>query len=383
MATTSVSASRPALYYPYIHIRSEHWLKATLLCFPRVFRMIPYAEYAPEDSAQIQQYVQPDKRGARLLDSRGTAAEAALAAQQILLQKLEAHRDFVESTYSRKHAGQQDEGYLIHDAKMDVGLREYLLRHRLAWPAVNPDGVGHRQWLALHHVLGRAIMSTIALAIAQQYGFDIVTDNATTHETLISTDQDQILDGLLGGSIAPSINEATTANELGQLVISMSGVNLKALRPVDIVELKEEKQDFCRFRALLLEKAAELGNIPDATERCERLRPVAEEIVQAWHDYRRALPKRLAQLLFDASKVKVPDVVATALANVTTTAAAGAAAGFAVCLLTYGGMRVYGDYRQRSTSPYRWLSRITAAQDPDTLLACPLGLETASHPTKH
>jgi hypothetical protein len=25
---------RAALYYPYIHIRSEHWLKATLLCAP-------------------------------------------------------------------------------------------------------------------------------------------------------------------------------------------------------------------------------------------------------------------------------------------------------------------------------------------------------------
>jgi hypothetical protein len=25
---------RPVLYYPYIHIRSEHWLKATLLCVP-------------------------------------------------------------------------------------------------------------------------------------------------------------------------------------------------------------------------------------------------------------------------------------------------------------------------------------------------------------
>ena len=41
----SERASRPdgraALYYPYIHIRSEHWLKATLLWVPCVKRIVP------------------------------------------------------------------------------------------------------------------------------------------------------------------------------------------------------------------------------------------------------------------------------------------------------------------------------------------------------
>ena len=32
---------QPALYYPYIHIRSENWLKATLLCVPAVKRIVP------------------------------------------------------------------------------------------------------------------------------------------------------------------------------------------------------------------------------------------------------------------------------------------------------------------------------------------------------
>jgi hypothetical protein len=39
---------RPALYYPYIHIRSEHWLKATLLCAPAVKRIVPDG-YEPGD----------------------------------------------------------------------------------------------------------------------------------------------------------------------------------------------------------------------------------------------------------------------------------------------------------------------------------------------
>src|SRR5579884_858666 len=46
---------RAALYYPYIHIRSEHWLKATLLCAPVVKRIVPDG-YVPEDQANIRKY---------------------------------------------------------------------------------------------------------------------------------------------------------------------------------------------------------------------------------------------------------------------------------------------------------------------------------------
>ena len=46
---------RSALYYPYIHIRSEEWLKATLLCIPAVKRMVPDG-YDPEDDPWIVPY---------------------------------------------------------------------------------------------------------------------------------------------------------------------------------------------------------------------------------------------------------------------------------------------------------------------------------------
>ena len=42
-----------ALCYPYIHIRDEHWLKATLLCTPTVKRIVPL-KYTPEDTAAIK-----------------------------------------------------------------------------------------------------------------------------------------------------------------------------------------------------------------------------------------------------------------------------------------------------------------------------------------
>ena len=371
---------RPGLYYPYIHIRSEHWLKLTLLCFPKVFRMIPYGEYAPEDSPEIQRYVEADDRGERLLDSRGTAAESAIAAQRKLLNKIQEHAKFITKEYSRPRVGDE---YLIHDAKMEPELRQYLLSHRLAWPDTNPAGIGHRSWLALHPILGNAVMSSIALAIADQYAFDVVTDDTATHETLISSSQEQIFDRLLGAPVIPDAAPNTTANELGQLVIVLSGLNLNALQPTDIIELKREKQDFRSFRRLLLEKATEVGTIPDDRERRERLKPVAEEIIQAWHDYKRGLGKRIAKVLFDIANIKVPDIVATTFAQTTTTLLAGAKAGLAIGMVTYSGFRIYEDYKQRSKSPYRWLSRVTAAQRPDALLAFPLGLERHVSRVRH
>src|ERR1700750_3452907 len=53
--TETTESFRPALYYPYIHIRSEDWLKATLLCVPVVKRLIPES-YDPEDTGDIAPY---------------------------------------------------------------------------------------------------------------------------------------------------------------------------------------------------------------------------------------------------------------------------------------------------------------------------------------
>jgi hypothetical protein len=53
--TETTESFRPALYYPYIHIRSEDWLKATLLCVPVVKRLIP-ENYDPEDIGDIAPY---------------------------------------------------------------------------------------------------------------------------------------------------------------------------------------------------------------------------------------------------------------------------------------------------------------------------------------
>jgi hypothetical protein len=65
---------RPALYYPYIHVRTEDelWLKATLLLHPSVIRMVP-RDYAPEDPVRFKNSIlMPLQRVVRCSDARGT-----------------------------------------------------------------------------------------------------------------------------------------------------------------------------------------------------------------------------------------------------------------------------------------------------------------------
>jgi hypothetical protein len=76
----SNSVGRPALYYPYIHIRSEHWLKATLLCAPMVKRIVP-DDYAPEDLPNIVKYTHVVGVNGPLLQGVPAGSPAAYQAQ--------------------------------------------------------------------------------------------------------------------------------------------------------------------------------------------------------------------------------------------------------------------------------------------------------------
>src|SRR5579862_6353238 len=221
---------RSALYYPYIHIRSERWLKATLLCMPSVKRIVP-EEYTPEDEPIIKAYTNIAGPNGALLQSIPSYSAAANHAQDRLLHKLREHAGTIMKKYDRKHAPAVDE-YWIHTAKFTDALLAYLKDHRLAWPGGDPHGVGRRTWYALHPTLGKAVMTTLGLSIARDQQYDIVTADGDYHEALLATKEDAIFETLLHDSISGrTTTKAQTRHELGQLVITLSGVKFDALLP--------------------------------------------------------------------------------------------------------------------------------------------------------
>ena len=137
---------RDALYYPYIHITDVNWLKATLLCFPHVRRMLPN-NYSPDDSAEIREFCEPiGPHDEPLLTSVDLFSPPAETAERQLLEKLQENDAFIRSRYSKRKTeeqfGDSISPFYLHDEKILLGLYDYLTGNgdddSLAWRAETP-----------------------------------------------------------------------------------------------------------------------------------------------------------------------------------------------------------------------------------------------------
>jgi hypothetical protein len=108
-----VALDRDALYYPYIHVRDVNWLKATLLCFPQVRRIVP-KDFSLNDLPEVRPFLEvTGARGEPLV-----AAEPAYhysAAQERLSARLQdaLRRSAVEIHPCTEHRGVRTCGRLI------------------------------------------------------------------------------------------------------------------------------------------------------------------------------------------------------------------------------------------------------------------------------
>jgi len=131
---------KDALYYPYVHITDVNWLKATLLCFPNVRRMVP-TNYMPDDSDEIREFCHTQgPRGDALLTSVNLFSEAATSAERDLLGKLKQNDAFIRRKYSRRRTiaqlGEEAGMFRLHDEKIVPELYSYLMeggQDSLAW----------------------------------------------------------------------------------------------------------------------------------------------------------------------------------------------------------------------------------------------------------
>lgn len=101
-----VAKDRDALYYPNLHIRDGNWLRATLLCFSKVYRIVPTG-FFPQDSQDIVSFCRVDGRRGPLLDQVSPWDSAlSIEAQERLVDKLETHKDLITRNYGKEQAAQ-------------------------------------------------------------------------------------------------------------------------------------------------------------------------------------------------------------------------------------------------------------------------------------
>lgn len=358
---------QPALYYPYIHIRSEIWLKATLFCVPAVKRIVP-DEYVPEDDAAIIPYVRLAGANGPLLQAVPSATGGAMASQERLLNALQANEAAIVARYGRKASPDPDE-YWVHDAKFNRRLLDFLESRGLAWRSDHARPYGHRSWYALHPKLGSGVMTTLGLSIARDEELDIVTDSGEYHEALLASDEGVILNALLGDATPVTAGALDRQQAMGQLVFALSGINLRSIRPEHIPEL-QGTPGFLEFQDSLRRAAAVVDPASNPKSYQEQMQREAATIVNAWRDTQLSLTSELKSVLPEQAK-GVSSALLTAMLTGVGANPVALGAGVGVGLVTHA----IKAGRRALKSRNQFLSRVEGRQDEFLRFQFPLGLE--------
>jgi hypothetical protein len=366
---TSVQ-DRDALYYPYIHIRDLNWLKGTLLCFPQVRRIVPSNFYL-NDSEEVQQFMKvKGPRGEPLLTQEYTdyfgydsdVHHAQIRLLEVLRENAELFRERYSQEAALKDFGNAYDSFEMHAGKLLVELHDYLMETGLGWYTGRiRDENSENRWVALHPMLGEAVMSVLAIAIAKERKLDIVTISGRVHHSLAVQDENEVLDTLLGKRVKrEEVPVGEKVDELAEIVLTTT-FDLSRLDAEQIAELVKEGKDLRAFKNSLVPLAEELPDIPDPVERQKRLREKGKEVIAAWEAYKNTLPWFAADALVAAGEVSVPALALKVLGAAASPLTFAAGIGLAVGILTYKGIKTIRQYRERAKSPYSYLTRIEKA----------------------
>lgn len=145
---------RSALYYPYIHIRSENWLKSALLAFQKVSRIVPNS-YELSDEDVIQPYsalAGPD--GTPLLSKANSQTNRVERAQAALFSKLKEHEAALVFKYAHDRTPEEfrigEKAFQIHRMKiLDYEFPEWLVEMKLAWNTRTFENHDVYSWLTM------------------------------------------------------------------------------------------------------------------------------------------------------------------------------------------------------------------------------------------
>jgi|SoiMethySBSTD1v2_1073268.scaffolds.fasta_scaffold78835_3 hypothetical protein len=362
---------RDALYYPYIHIRDHqiNWLKATLLCFPQVRRIVPGDFHLNDPEAVAPFRNVKGARGEPLLGEEYTDyhfdSSPVAAAQHKLLAMMNDNPALMAKRYSqastRHELGGKADSFEMHAGKMLAPLHDHLLSHDLGWYSrrTRSDNADNR-WVTLHPTLGEAIMSLIAIAIARDAKLDIVTSSSEMHHALAVQDINEVLDLLLGRySERKDASVDEKVDELAEVVMT-TFFDLDKLTAAQIAELQKEGKDLRAFKNSLVPFAEELTDPADPARRAKLLHDKAQEVIARWREHRKSLPSFAQDALVDAAGVSLPALGVSAVAGANPIVAV-AGAGLAVAYVTFKGRKILRDYRKNIGSPLNYLTRIEKA----------------------
>jgi hypothetical protein len=397
-ATKPISAG--ALYYPYIHINDLNWLRANLLIFPCIKRMVPM-NFTPRDSAGVTEFTQwwgskePLLQSADLWTDRSQQAQGGLASKLRQDSENEAFLTRYGREAARKLADANAYGFQIHAEKLSDELREALMTDKkLAWEPLNCETYDTDSgYIEVHPRVGEAVMSTLAVACAQASGLDIVGDERSgpLHRCLLEKDLKRIYESWLDTSIEMDDPHAASGEELLEFILGIPG-DLSALSVEKLHQIAAEREPIDTLITTLREQAAKIPTMDDGKDRENAFKQAASDVMEKWKSDRKNLSGFAREFFsLDAATLatsfasKVADKTFTGMAagaatKATVTAAAvagsssagwlgslaaggiiGAGAGLIIGLIAHAGKTYFKQVQREKDSPYRFLTTLEDA----------------------
>jgi hypothetical protein len=375
---------RPGLYYPFIRIHDDDWLKTAALFWPAIWRVVPSARVARQDSPTAQAFAE----AGILVDESSTAwrhhlsrtmlravgRNASRLAAQFSVEQ--ARRDWDGEAWGDNSGDGRDPrlGWL-HVSKMGAELPGALADHGLA---VLDPGYAAGGWIGLHPVLAGAYMCALALYLGEQAYLQPVTDQADLRVAALSDNVLAALSLLLGEQADRSARAASSPATDIYVMLA-----LQCARPKDPVRVTAQQIIACRetlreeldsFRAYVAAQEAELAELAAIPLPGRRLEAFAEHVEQTIEQPLQRLEKGLrlhklepARSLLLAGSIAPPLAVGSALTALGAPAVASTASG-ALAAIGTAWWQVGGTRRlAKAGSPAGYLLDVRDRLSPKTL----------------
>ncbi len=329
--------ARRALYYPYMQPRNADWVKATLLAFGQISRIVPN-DYPLEDLPEVASLAMQKTKLGLLVRNISPDWSDIETAQLHLASKLQrTNAKLLQERFGKERTALElgsADGFQIHEHKLHDSLLRLLDGASLAWSPDKPS-TGAGRWRSVHPHLGEALMSVTSIAAARRKSLDLVTENIEMHAALASLEEGHLLDALLADQVPPppepgSADRAT--DRLGHVIMT-TNLDVTRIRNEEMAEVLEDGAGFQAFRHELAGLVTAVPNDAPPEDRERALRTKAEELVSRWLDSQRSWHHRLRPAFVDPAKSDFPQRAKAAAASILS---AAASSGLALALGTVG-----------------------------------------------
>lgn len=261
-------ASRSILYYPTLEFRSETWVKASLLFWDKIYRIVP-ANYATRDSDEI-----------KIAISNGFIEDIELTNKD-LRQTADKFESFCNNLQFRP-AGFDSSTYEVrlHTDKIDERLKAYFKQF-----SEDTDSQG---FLRIPQELANGYMFYLSDTVSKRRNIAKLTDNPDMYAAMIYFDGDGNFDEFL----VDDENPETYTNLMIKRLIPK---DIRSLSMDTVIklhkELETEKREFRKLVNTFSEKLSKIDDQVTAISEIEYFKKVFLENKMTWQEKFKSLKK--------------------------------------------------------------------------------------------